>query len=103
MKGYVNFNFDLFDQIERKLVSLGYTVINPANISRYYMKNVINNKIIYKKDFDYDGMIKEELTQLIENCDAIYLLPGWENSQGSKHELKIALQHDYIVLTKDSI
>ena len=35
-------------------------------------------------------LIHEEL-DVIADCDALYLLPGWEKSPGTRRELEVAL------------
>jgi hypothetical protein len=35
---------------------------------------------------------------ILRKCDAVAILPGWENSEGSKRELRVALRLSTIVL-----
>jgi len=45
-------------------------------------------------DEDYPDIAKESYLQLdiqwLLLCDSIFMLPGWENSQGAREELRIA-------------
>jgi hypothetical protein len=91
MRGVLHFNFPAFDDAKRVLLSHGWAVESPADIDR--------------KVFGFDGtdmtgdepltseFLKEVALrdiQTIHDCDAIYLLEGWQNSTGAKAELAYA-------------
>ena len=56
------------------LIAKGHTVVNPAN-----MEQVIDGEI------SYDRILAMDIA-LLEHCDAICLLPGWQRSKGAKAE-----------------
>ena len=59
----------------------GYCVINPVQISVEIMKK--NQKANYK-----DFMIAD--VNALFSCDAIVMLPGWEDSPGARAEYALA-------------
>lgn len=87
MTGYENFNFPEFDYWEYVLREIGgYDVVNPAHISRKFKKEeVLKHGEVFKK------MVDMQLDEL-ETCDILFLLDGWEKSEGARNELLAALE-----------
>lgn len=75
MEGVENYE-ENFRKAEEKLTKEGYEAVNPANI-------------------DVTGMSREEILKLdlwmLEWCDAIYMLKGWQKSCGANREYGFAL------------
>lgn len=75
-----------FKTAEVKMKEAGYEVVNPAEI-------------------DGEGMTREELLALdlwmLEECDAIYMLKGWQQSCGANREYGFALGSGIGVLRED--
>ena len=86
MRGYDNLNFDAFFKAEKRLKDQGYCVINPA-------RNPL-------------GLTPEEYIEIdllyVAICDNIYMLKGWEKSEGAIQELKEAVVLDKQILFEDS-
>lgn len=65
-----------FKAAEEKMKEAGHEVVNPAEI-------------------DGEGMTREEILKLdlwmLEGCDAIYMLKGWQKSCGANREYGFAL------------
>jgi hypothetical protein len=87
MSGIPHLNFPAFDQAAKELRAFGHTVINPAEIDRLCFPTAKFD--ISPPDFDYIKAIRIDLA-LMEICDAIYLLRGYENSRGAQVELAYA-------------
>ncbi len=79
MTGIDDYNQKAFNAAEKHLSALGSTVLNPARITP-----TVNPELITHAQY---------LTicfTMIDICDAICLLPGWEDSIGAKRELRHA-------------
>lgn len=76
MTGVENYK-DIFNQYEKRLTDLGFTVFNPAWFD-------------YKKGWSYDEILDLDLAAL-QKCEAIFMLPGWEKSKGACIEYGYAL------------
>jgi hypothetical protein len=90
MRGYENLNFDAFDEMEQHLKAEGWTVINPVAMDR-----LMNGWDKYPpEDWQwtqedvYDCM-RRDLCFVFE-CDAIYMLKGWKDSDGANAEYALA-------------
>ena len=65
---------DKFAEAEKELKEKSYTVVNPAKIN-YGMP----------EDMTYEEYMEIDI-RLIELCDAIYMIRGWEMSRGANRE-----------------
>ena len=75
MTGKENYNFDAFNAAEKDLKAAGFKVLNPAKIGilpEYSMYWPINKA-------------------MLDGADAIYMLAGWEDSEGARKELAYAI------------
>jgi hypothetical protein len=94
MRGYRHYNFPAFDRAAEQLRSFGDTVINPADLDRE--KGL--DPFALPPDHDWnsvpgDWQVKDFVRRdlaAIQECDAIYLLPGWEKSVGASAEYAVA-------------
>ena len=75
-----------FEKAEKELTDQGYSVINPAKVNAQF-----------PNDTTYEEYMKMSLTML-DMCDAIYMLKGWEKSCGANREYGYALAKDYILM-----
>lgn len=85
MTGYKEYNRPAFHAKEAELKELGYCVLSPANLP--------------------DGMTVPQYMNIdiamLQQCDYIYMLDGWEESTGAKAELAIAKSLKIRVLASD--
>jgi hypothetical protein len=91
MRGYPNHNFDAFmdadKKLRRKWSSAVGTIYNPAQMD-------LDEGFDPSQTEDSKQHLKECMTRdlnAILKCDAIYMLPGWEKSEGAKVEHALAV------------
>lgn len=68
--------FEAFEIVENKYKALGFNVVNPM-------------KLKHDHDKSWESYMRECIEALIK-CDAIYLMQGWELSDGARLEFTIA-------------
>jgi hypothetical protein len=76
MSGIPELNFPAFNAAAAQLRVDGYEVINPAEITTDHGAR-------------WEDCLRLDIAQLV-TCEAIALLPGWENSRGARLEEHIA-------------
>lgn len=77
MSGYPDYNYAAFRAAAAELRAAGEDVRSPAEHN-------------HGTDKPYDFYMRAGIRQLLE-CDAIYLLPGWQGSRGAQLEYRVAL------------
>jgi len=77
MSGYPDCNFAAFHAAAERLASAGWKVFNPAE------------NFGGRKDLRREAYLRLDLAMLAQ-CDAIAMLPGWEDSRGAKLEYTVA-------------
>ena len=68
-----------FEQAEKELIEKGFAVVNPAKIN-YGMP----------EDMTYEEYLEIDI-RLIDLCDVVCMLRGWEMSRGANREYGYAL------------
>lgn len=86
MRGLPHYNYHSFNAAAARLRAVGHKVRNPAEIAGDYGT---------ADDLNADAallarVVKQEL-RILSECDAIYLLNGWQHSEGARAELRLAL------------
>jgi hypothetical protein len=79
-----------FAEAEFRLRILGYEVVNPM-------------KIIRNPTVKWSLAMRVCISTMLEDCDAIYLLPDWKLSIGAKLEYEVANQLQFYLVTEDEI
>jgi hypothetical protein len=90
MSKYPKFNFPAFDEAKKQLSRQGWYVVSPADIDRkagFNADDKNGNEIIPWKTLH--KIIRRDLEALVD-CDAIYMLAGWQGSRGARAELAVA-------------
>jgi hypothetical protein len=75
-----------FEQAEAKLLRAGYEVINPF-------------KLPHRHKGAWVDYMREDIPQLVQ-CDTIYLLDGFQHSEGAKIELRLAESLGFKIMTQ---
>lgn len=75
-----------FAKAEKELAEQGYSVMNPAKVNS-----------MLPKDTSYADYMKMSFAML-EMCDGIYMLMGWENSKGANMEYEYAKLNHMVIL-----
>ena len=91
MRGYEDGNFPAFDRQATILEEQGWRVINPAEMDRTEGEPP-NGHLEFDPATDYNDRefmreaLKRDLVVICEECTAIYMMWGWEESRGAKAE-----------------
>lgn len=86
MRGLPGLNFGSFDEAADTLRADGHEVVSPAEIDR---ELGLDPNQPLPASFTIEDAMRRDLRAVTE-CDAIALLPGWESSEGVRHELAAA-------------
>lgn len=77
-----------FAKAEKELTKQGYSVVNPSKL---------NN--ILPIGLTYEDYMKIDFA-LMDLCDAIYMLSGWEKSCGANREYGYAMGKDMTIINE---
>lgn len=101
MSGYPEFNFPAFFMAQDRLEKQGWTVFNPAEKDQEATLDdeavaTGDAKLAIAKGFDFREAYTWDVNKVIES-DAIFMLPGWEQSPGARgeHAVAVAMQKHY--------
>jgi hypothetical protein len=89
--GTVNY-MERFEAAEKELTEQGYTVINPAKV----------NAQLPAGSTTYEDYMRMSLF-LMDMCDVLYQLDGWEYSKGANRELGYALGKDMTIFQEGDL
>ena len=97
IRGYEEVNEDAFIRADDFLVELGFEVVNPFESGEGFglPREIQESPEILKRLMDFE-------LAAVKSCDAIFLLHGWEKSQGARAELRVALDCNLEIHTEDS-
>ena len=81
---------DRFAKAEKELTEQGYSVVNPAKVNAQM-----------PEDMTYEAYMKMCFA-MMDLCDAIYMLNGWEKSCGASRECVRANEKGMVILVEGS-
>jgi hypothetical protein len=99
MRGLPEYGFPIFDSLSEHIRSQGDEAINPADHDREVEPDIIDQEHYRLGDPSLNIHGSPKFPELIgwdlrmiasPECDAIVMLPGWENSEGARHERYVA-------------
>lgn len=99
MRGISQYNFPMFDSLSDDLRSKGDKAINPADHDRDVDPLCESRPdfatgdpaLVTDEQMHFHKLIGWDLQQISSHeCDAIVMLPGWEASEGARHERYVA-------------
>jgi hypothetical protein len=82
MAGFNQHNYPVFNAEAKRLRALGYMIINPAEINPLVLTDIYTEEC-YK-------YLKKDLNMILNNADALLVMPGWEFSYGCNAEVSLA-------------
>jgi hypothetical protein len=93
MSGQSNFNFPLFDYVAARLRKAGCHVFNPADHARARIGPLEKIQKMDKgelRDKIRDDLFAPQVEWICRNAQLVLMLPGWEHSEGSIIEKRVA-------------
>lgn len=90
MTGIADLNFPLFHAEAARLRSLGYDIINPAELNGGADELVACAKMTPEELAVHWLYCMRRDVVAVASCDGIALLPGWERSRGANVERTLA-------------
>lgn len=87
MRGRPQWNFQAFDDAAHRWRGVGWTVFSPADMCRGLGLASFDDADVDRAHLEH-VMLSDVLA--ISRCDAVALLPGWEDSVGSSFEVALA-------------
>lgn len=88
MRGYPRWNFDAFDEEAAKWRSKGWIAVSPADVDRALGFDPDGPEEQVTTEFLKRAIIRD--VEMVLDCDAIVLLPGWRKSSGVAVEFAAA-------------
>lgn len=84
MRGYPEFNSAAFDECQHFMERAGFHVVNPAEqnrISGFDATGFTGYEDLEQSGFDLAETMSRDFDWIINHCDTIVMLPGWEKSR----------------------
>lgn len=102
MSGHELFNFPAFDAARDLLLNVYWQPVSPADIDREYGFDPASLPSDYDwsklpDDLDMKEVVERDIKALLE-CDAIFMLNGWEKSVGARAEHGVAVFAGLLVI-----
>lgn len=86
MRKLPQFNFPAFDAARDRLIAAGHGVFSPADMDRSAGVDPLSDVVPNLKD-----CMRRDVNAILDYCDTIALLPGWERSKGCAVEVALGI------------
>lgn len=104
MRGLPDYNYPSFHKAAREWRASGFEVVSPAELDLKEERRAqgLWARLLRRptRKLDFPAYLRRDLREL-SRCDAIALLPGWQDSQGALFELQAALLMGLMVYNAD--
>ena len=94
MRGRPNWNYPIFNHYAALYRQAGWHVINPVDIG-----NLFGSPSYLEANPRILKLVMDIELCCVARCDAIFLIDGWETSDGARNELQVALNRRLIILS----
>lgn len=94
MRGLPQYNFPAFARVTNALRTEGWKVYSPAEHDLSVGFDPTNGL----EHFDLDAALRWDIETILHDVDALYMLDGWEMSQGATLEHTIAQALNYHII-----
>ena len=95
MTGKPNYNFQAFNEAESYLSNTyACRVCNPASFGALILRHVGRTETVYELAIDIT-------MQALKLCTKMYLLNGWEESNGAIREVDYAIKNNMQIIKQD--
>lgn len=94
MTGMPGYNYPIFRGVAKLLREDGWDVISPVEMG----DQIGSPEFLERHPAELAWLMRQEIEAIQTRADAIYLLPGWERSKGSREELFNALAKDLEII-----
>lgn len=104
MRGYPEFNFPAFFEAQERLEECGWLTVSPAERDTkggFETAGLTGHEDLSELGFDLRDALAWDLDQIARECDAVVVLPGWEDSKGANAEVATAKALGLRVATLD--
>ena len=96
MRGHECYNFERFFHFAYMLRDSGYEIINPAQMDCERMFE----GWVFSED-KYEEVLAFDLAAIATKADALFVLTGWEISEGANREIDLAINMNIPVYYED--
>lgn len=89
MTGIPHHNYPLFNEVEKELVRVGYTALNPARVDEAHSQMEPNCLVCKGSTHGWDWYMRKTIA-IMCTADGLALLPNWQESRGARIERDLA-------------